>query len=793
MIRFVRSLAVLGVLGCAAEVLAAQQVQGPVVDSIVVEGAFRVPEAVVIEQAQLRTGFPISFPDLQRAITALFSTGNYDDVQLEQREVDGRRFLVIRLAERPLLVRWTVEGANRISQGDVRRRVQLIEGRPLNPAALRASEAAIDSMYRAEGYYRSSVATRVTPRGDSSRVAVVFSIEEGERAPIAQVVIEGNEQIPDHEVAGALRTSAEGFWWFRSGEFDEAVLEEDLQVNLPSFYAGRGFIDFQVLRDTVIIDEAREKATLIIEVREGERYRVGSFEIVGNRRYSGEELRFYYPFGSEAESGPPPVFDQASWEAATTEVEGLYRGDGFICIDVRADGRRRLQRDVDGNAVVDLTWTVLEGEQATINRVDVVGNTVTHERVIRDAILILPGAVYNEDLLLRSYQNILNLGFFDETMPPPDIQPVGEGCGLIDITFQVAERSTGNVNFGASLGQGVGVGGFLGLEQPNLFGRGKRGTIRWQFGRNINDLDLSYTDPAIRGSLFSGSVRLHNTRLRYTVADLGRVTTRGVSLRFGFPFFNRFNRAFISYDIEQQDLSGTSSSTDFNEAFRCDNCVRSTVGFSFLRDTRIGLPFPADGAMQSVNFSLNGGVLGGTGSFQRLEWEGQWFTPLGFLGGDERSSGMAVVLGFQARSGFVFGDAGPFFRQLFAVGGTQFGIPLRGYDEFAITPLGIDPLADDSRASVDAFGKSYFRMSGEIGLRVSQTIYLNTFFDAGNSFAEPEQFNPTRLFRGAGVGINLVSPLGPIGLDYAYGFDRVDAFGRPDPAWKLHFKIGQLF
>ena len=80
-----------------------------------------------------------------------------------------------------------------------------------------------------------------------------------------------------------------------------------------------------------------------------------------------------------------------------------------------------------------------------------------------------------------------------------------------------------------------------------------------------------------------------------------------------------------------------------------------------------------------------------------------------------------------------------------------------------------------------------------MGLRVSQQLYLNTFYDAGNLWERPRDFDPTRLFRGAGFGAALVTPLGPLGVDLGYGFDRVDASGRKDPKWQVHFKFGQIF
>jgi len=398
--------------------------------------------------------------------------------------------------------------------------------------------------------------------------------------------------------------------------------------------------------------------------------------------------------------------------------------------------------------------------------------------------------VFRQAALIRSYQNISNLGFFQQPLPFPDTRPANDQ-GDIDVIFRVTEKSTGNINFGASVGQGTGLGGFLGLDEPNLFGQGKRGRFQWQFGKNINDFDLSYSDPAIRDSRISGTLGVHNTRLRYTIADLGQVRRQGGNLQLGFPVFrDRYTRLFTSYAIDHQTFTGGSQSV---ASLSCNDCVRSTLGLQILRDTRIDLPFPTAGTMHQIGISQSGGILGGTGDFQRLDLEGRWYAPLGQLGGDRPgSSPLRFVMGFTTRAGFVFGNA-PFFDQLFTMGGTQYGIPLRGYDEFSITPNGFDPNASSGQASAGAFGKAYLLMTGEIGLRLSQMLYLSTFFDAGNVWARAGQFDPTRLFRGAGIGASLISPLGPIGIDWAYGFDRTDIAGRPNPGWKLHFKLGNIF
>jgi outer membrane protein insertion porin family len=483
-------------------------------------------------------------------------------------------------------------------------------------------------------------------------------------------------------------------------------------------------------------------------------------------------------------------FSRSEWETATENLQNLYANNGYIYAAVTPEETRRTAPD--GKQVIDLRWNVREGQPATINKIEIVGNDVTHERVIREAIVMLPGDLFSRERLIRSYQNVSNLGFFQQPLPSPDVKPSENGVD-VDIIFRVEERRTGNINFGASLGQGTGVGGFLGLEEPNLFGRGKRGRLQWQFGKNINDFTLSYTDPSIRESRISGTVSLFDSRARFTVGDLGRRKQTGGSIQFGFPFLgSRYTRIFTSYSFQRVRYS--EGSEDLRARFSCTACTRSTVGTSLLRDTRVGLPFATGGTLTQISGELNGGVLGGTGNYRKVDLEGRWYAPLGSMGGGgQLGAGVQFVLGITAKSGFIFGDAGPFFTELYSLGGVQFGIPLRGYDEFAITPNGFDPEASGNRASPDAFGKSFAAFTVETGARISQSLYLSAFFDAGNVYRSARQWDPTRLFRGAGLGAAVISPLGPIGVDLGYGFDRVDGQGRPDPGWQLHFKLGNFF
>jgi outer membrane protein insertion porin family len=784
-------------LGAAAPVDGQEPGFEPIVlDSIAVDGLNRLARGTVLAAAGIPLGTPVGFRDIQRAMTMLYALKQFDDLRFDQGRVGDRTILRITVVERPLLVSWSVRGVANVSERKVRGKVSLLAGRPYDRAEAARSRAAIDSVYQNAGFYLTEVTAREVPQDDGT-VHVTFDIVEGRRVTVSQVAIEGNARFTDLEIVGKMSTKPEGFWWWQSGEFSEDKLELDIRDRLPRFYASEGYVDFQVVSDTLIVPEGTGKGILQLTVQEGERYEVGSFEIIGNRFFSTARIERYYPFrggssgflGIGGSSEGPQVFDQEEWDEATQAVRNLYNNNGYIYAQVAGTLVRRAAED--GRNIVDLRWQIVERQPAVVNRIIVRGNTVTHEEVIRRAIVMIPGDVMRQDALIRSYQNISNLGFFEQPMSPPDVQPANEQ-GDVDVIFNVKERHTGNINFGASVGQGTGIGGFIGLDEPNLFGRAKRASFQWQFGRNINNFNISYTDPALRGSLTSATISLHSSRLRYTVADLGRISSRGASLQIGFPLRgSRYTRLFASYAIEQSSYD----SPTLTSRFLCDNCVLSQLTLSLVRDTRIGMPFPTGGTMHRFTVSQGGGILGGSGDFRRATFEGRWYTPLANLGGsDPMSSPMTLLLGLGAQTGFVWGDAGPHFRQLFSMGGVQFGIPLRGYEEFSITPRGFDPFASGQQAStVDAFGGSYLAITGELGFRFSQAIYASAFVDAGNVWASPTKFNPARLFRGAGVGLSLVTPLGPIGIDYAYGFDRVDVLGNPNPGWKFHFRLGNFF
>ena len=772
-----------------------QTAGGPIaIDSIAVIGNVRQSDMAIVLLSELSGDGAYTIFDIRKATKRLWETGQFRDITAHVEGAVGDHVTLIwEVDEQDLLRNVAITGLENADPGEVRDTTGLRPGRPYSPALVERAKVFIREELAAKGIPFVNIQERVEPiEGREKEVILYLDVTEGTRVTVADVVFEGNTVFSDEELRGAMSVKAEGFFWFSSGSYDRARFDQDLQVNIPSFYTGWGYLDFKVLGDSLVIDPTTGKTRLEIAVEEGPVYRLADFSISGSREFSSEGLtRLFRPERSGLFSGDGtdadelPIFNAAQFDAATAQAIQLYQNEGYLYSQVTPFVERNPV--VDGEPLtVNVGWNIQEGSQAYVARVDIEGNEYTYERVIRDKIFVLPGDVYSQDRIIQSFQSVSSLGYFEVPMEVPSIVPNEDGD--VNLTFKVVEKPTGAVNFGTSVGGGVGgLAGFVGYDQPNLFGKGKSGSLRWDFGAYQNNQTMNYTDPGIFGSLVSGSVNLFNARDRFISFRSGRRRRTGFNIRFGFLLPGaRFTRLFTGYGLSRTSL--TLRSGEDLSLFGRPPGTQSTVSMGITRSTLNHPIFPTVGSRQAVNVDLTGGPLGGSGKFVKTTAEGAWWLPVGRLGGsDTPGSGMTLALGMTMRTGVLNGDSGAFPFDRFWMGGVQFGQRLRGYDETTVTPLGYFPDRSRDINDIDRLGEAFFSLTTELALRVGAQMSGALFLDAGNVWRDAREIDPTRMFRGAGIGIQLVTPFGPVGLDYAYGFDKVE------PGWQFHFRLGPGF
>jgi len=789
------------VLAASPEILFGWQGQQGIVsvDTVIVEGASqRVQAQSVSALFGIQAGSEVTYRDIQRGIKALYATGQFSNIVVRARGTSPVE-LVVQVEEYPRVRSVQIDGLESVSAREVQDTTNLEAGFPLNRQRILDAKAYIRQELSSKGIAFAQIEERLVPVEDGfNEIDLILDVIEGQRVTVSRVDFIGNEGIAEDELHGAMSTKSEGFWWFRSGDFEASRLEIDLEENLPQFYGSRGYLDFRVISDTVIVDPNTGKSILRVEVDEGEQYRLGSFRVNGNTEFTTEELEVLFKEseggilsslgfgGGNSEGVGGQVFDAAKFNEAMLTAEEQYRNEGYLYIQINPVIDRKPGTSGE-SPIVDAVWEVVEGTPALVNRIAIIGNEYTYEWVIRNQIFVLPGDVYSQTRVLRSYQNISSLGFFEAPMPFPDIRPNEDGD--VDITFNVVEKQTGSINFGTSMGGGYGLSGFVGYQQPNLFGQAKSGSLRWDFGRYLNSFEASYTDPALFQSLMSGSLSLFNSRDRFFQFSTGRRSRLGASTRVGFPWPNsRVSRVFLGYSISRTKYELFSDVED-TSLFGRPPGLQSQLSLTLTRQTLDHPLFPTVGSRQNVVVEFNGGLLGGNGDFTKILTEANWWLPVGNMEDGEDTNtnqGPRFALGLTLRAGSLFGDASAFPFDRFWMGGVQFGQNLRGYDETSITPQGFVP---EGRAGgiteIERLGNAFFSLTAEYALRASDQFGVSLFYDAGNVWNEPSDIDPTRLFRGAGIAVQVVTPFGPIGLDYAYGFDKIE------PGWQLHFRLGQ--
>ncbi len=765
---------------------------GPIlIDSVTVKGNVRLNEITIIAMASINRGSSYTIFDIQKAAKELWASGQFRDITAHiEGNVGEQVTLVWEVEEQDLVRNVIISGLVNADADEVGDSTGVRAGLPYSPGRVAAAKDFIRTRLASKGIPFADIVERSEPITNREKEVILYlDVTEGTRITVADVVFEGNDLFSDGDLRSAMSVKPEGFWWWRPGSYDRETLNEDLDVHLPAHYAARGYLDFQVLGDSLIIDPTTGKTRIEVTVDEGTEYHLADFAVSGNRVFPADRLeRFFEPdeaglFTTVLGEDELPIFDSIAFQAATAEVAQLYQNEGYLYSQIIPYVNRNPAQD-GAPATVNVGWTIREGQQAYIARVDIEGNEYTYERVIRDKIFILPGDVYSQERIIQSFQSISSLGYFDAPMEIPSI--VSNETGDVDVTFRVTEKPTGAINFGTSVGGRTGVAGFVGYDQPNLFGKGKSGSVRWDFGRFANNQTLSYSDPGIFESLVSGSLNIFNARDRFISFQSGRRKRAGVSLRFGFPISGaRFTRLFAGYGLSRTKFTLQSATAD-QSLFGRPSATQSTISFGLTRSTLNHPLFPTVGGRQSVNLYLNGGPLGGDGRFVKTTAEGSWWIPIGVAGADpnQPGSGLTFALGMDFRAGAIQGNSEAFPFERFWMGGVQFGEKLRGYDETTITPEGFFPDRSREILDIDRLGTAFFGMTTELALRMGAQLSASLFFDAGNIWRNAHEIDTSRMYRGAGIGILLVTPFGPVGLDYAYGFDK------PEPGWQLHFNLG---
>ena len=725
------------------------------VAEIEVSGAVRTDKSLILTACGLSVGEELSTEKVQEAIRHLYSLGIFSDIRiLVVQTGEDKAKLTIAAKELPVLEKMTFIGNKRFKTTELRKLVRFTKAQVVSPKAIKDAQEELLSFYKKEGYLLAQITPETFQLDKEGRIILNFRILEGEKLKVKEVRIYGNKAVSQNQIKKQMETK-EARWW-RKGVFKEEVLQEDLN-KIVDFYRKQGFRDAKVIKDSLCYDISSKSLFVDITVSEGPRYKFGQISWEGNQALSDKEISQWTTIK------PDDIYNQEELDNLLAAVRAAYYEKGYLSTTLIPS-----EPVVDNQ--VNIHLRIDEGSISKIREITLVGNTKTKEKVIRRELSIKPGQVFRRSALERSIRDVYQLNFFANI--EPDVKPLANGD--VDLIINVEEKSTGQAMAGLSYGERDKLVGSVGFNIPNLFGNGQSLGLNCDFGARRETFRVTFTEPWLFGTPTAATLSIYSTKDKWeSHFDEKREGGYGrIGRRLTWP--DDYSRIYFRYRLESVEYLDFSK--DFSNPLGLKENkpeVNSSIGLTYLRDSRDMPQFPSRGSLCLYTLDLAGGPLRGDENYYKQVLESDSYFPT--------LLNVTFMLRFKLGLVDAFGsDHQVPPSERFKPGGTSLDGMIRGYSDWSVGPR---------QQGVRIGGRAMFTSTVELQIPIArQQLYALLFADAGNAWRWASEVKPFNLKRSVGVGVRVVVPMmGTVGFDFAYGFDN------PTDKWHTHFQFGTSF
>ena len=373
----------------------------PKIGSIKIEGNRRIQKDAILNKLDMKTGTPFRRSAIGNEIREIYSMGYFDDVQITAEETGkGEVDLHITLKERPSIKNIDIQGNKVFSKDEI---LDPLTTKSFSVASLEKIRNDIDKirqMYEKSGYYQPKIDYEIKELS-RNEATLIFKIDEGRKSYLVNIVFDGRKNLPEKDLKKILNVKEKSWFWFldESGTFTREKLDES-RMRLIAYYLDNGFINVQVGVPEVEIDAASVKVKY--PIREGERYQVRKVEVEGDLLVPKEQLI------SALQAKPKTWFKRSLIAEDIKAITKLYNNMGFAYADV--EPRQKIN---DQNNFLDLSYKINKGERVSIEKVDIVGNDRTRDKVIRRALVVSEGDLYNADRCEATKSNLEGMDFVE--------------------------------------------------------------------------------------------------------------------------------------------------------------------------------------------------------------------------------------------------------------------------------------------------------------------------------------------------------------------------------------------
>lgn len=738
------------------------------------------------------------------SIKALYDTGNFNDIKARQ---EGSK-LVFDVVERPIIASVTLDGNKMIPKEALEeglKRIGIAEGKPLKQSTIEQLQNELKQQYNSQGYYNSEIEV-VKKELDNNRVALTFKFTEGKPARVVDINIIGNKHFSDKDIKDAMNIK-ETSWVnviSKSDRYAKEKLAASLE-NVTAMYQNAGFVKFAINNAALNISPEKDKVYIELNVSEGERYKFGQVNFLGNPNMDVKKLQKEVTIKSGRQ------YSQKQVTETTQNIANLYGNDGYYFAQVRP-----VPHINDDTKTVDMDFFIDPARPVYVRRISFTGNNKTEDVVLRREMRQLEGALASNEKIELSKARLMRTGFFKTVNV--DVKPVANTPDQVDVNIAVEEQPSGNSTIAAGYSQSGGLTFQAGLSQSNFLGTGNKVDLQFSRSETLDSYSIGYVNPYFTPDGISQGTNLYYRKTKYDAKNISNYVTDsyGGTVSFSYPVDeNKSLSAGLNLDhttvkagrwlaisnLKYLEDSGklttkqVSSDDETDKRFKAGfNTASLNLGWNQNKLDR-GL-FPTKGYSQSLDLNLAFGDV----DYQKLVYQGNYYRP--FYKG-------SVLRGYTKLG---YGNDLPFWENFFAGG---YG-SVRGYDNGTLGPRSNryyptivnngednypEEIGGNALAQVGTELILPMPFKGDWANQIRPVLFVEgaQVFDTeskdketitlnGNKYALTNGKDNDMRFS-AGAGITWFTPIGPISISYGHPLNKK----KGDEVDNVQFEIGRTF
>jgi len=752
------------------------------IEDVRIDGLVQMPSSRAFDVIGFEQGQPYNSDKVYQAITALFGTGYFSNVDVyEEKDV-----LTFKVDERPSIGDLTIDGNDLIKTEDLKRGLKLsgLEvGEIYKPETLNKIQQELQRQYYALGRYGATVDVSIKdmPR---NRVRVAIKIDEGKTAKIVHINIVGNHAFSDEELTKDFQSGEEGASWnpFSSAdEYSKAKLQGDLDT-LKSFYLDHGYLDFNIESSQVSLSPDKRDVYVVVNVDEGKPYTINNVSLSGSLPIS-EDLVW-----KKIDQKKGDVFSRSQVTTIIDNISAELGDDGYLFTNVN------LIPEKLKNHTVNLTYQITPGPKVYVRRIVFSGNSETQDEVLRREMTQFEGALATHSKIQASKRRLERLGFFSKV----DLKTrrVPGTTDQVDLDVSVEEQASGSIqaSIGFSDSDGLILG--FGISKSNFMGTGNKLAFNATRASSYTDYTISYTDPYFTVDGVSRGAKVYYQSSDYDDDDIEdyQLDKIGAGLTYGYPISDTQRITFgatvqqTSINLSDDPSLETSDFVDTNG----DSFTDLIASISWSDSDLIGGVLPTNG--YSTSASLQVSTPGSDQQYFKVGLTSQKYWNI--------QNSNLWLFHVKGRAGYGNGYGSteylPFYENYYA-GGTG---SVRGYSSSSLGPK--NSYDSDSDNDSEAMGGNIL-MTGTAEIifpmpmvEDHKSVRTSIFLDAGNVFTDSCYSVSTNCTEGVdladlrysiGFSWTWITPIAPLSFNLAKALNAQSG----DDTDVFQFQLGTTF